>query len=251
MSRVSALYLKPDNFQNLTCFTVEVWFSFHISHCLNTHKIYYEKNWMILDASCCFEACCDKSSTSHFTLNYNNDFAGWEINHSKSRQIRTYEINFYNYYPIMATLKESEEKSLFPPRFIISVDRKSECTEELSTAIKVSLCEEEKLHRTIQFKRCVSVSPSCTSNDDFEQLIIFIKNSVSQRKLKLFVSQLPCNDKIMYIRCKGEMMIESICKATFVKEDPEATCMKISLALEQAGCDNLAKAIHARFCKPK
>ena len=47
------------------------------------------------------------------------------------------------------------------------------------------------------------------------------------------------------------MTVESICRAAFVKEDPEASCMKIFFALEQAGCDDLAKVFHARFCKPK
>ena len=47
--------------------------------------------------------------------------------------------------------------------------------------------------------------------------------------------------------------LESIYKActVFVKGDPEASCMKISLALEKGGCCDLAKAFHVCFCKPK
>ena len=33
ISKVVALYLKPDDYQYLTYFTVEVWFSFHLSRC--------------------------------------------------------------------------------------------------------------------------------------------------------------------------------------------------------------------------
>ena len=115
VSRVAALYLKPDNYQNLTHFTIEVWFSFHISRCLNAHKVHYDnKIGMILHNMHSFEISCDKSSTSYFTLNYNNDFDGWKIEHSKSRDIRAYEINFYNYYASMEALKESGENFLYP-----------------------------------------------------------------------------------------------------------------------------------------
>ena len=349
VSRVAALYLKPDNFQYLTRFTVEIWFSFHVTHCLKTHKTYYERKWMILDASCNFETSCDKSSTSSFTLNYNNDFDGWEIEHSKSRDIRAYEINFYNYYASMEALMESGENSLYPPHFIVNVVRKSECTKDLNTALNVSLSEEEKADQVILFKLHVSISALLSqrqenslllvdsdhdhigkqnklelakehitkSHDsasialpdtgegniytnkrnaylgethnglspgtdkdnehtkdenailqpasldtcedgghknhdtvDLEQLIIFIKNDLPHERLMLFVSKLLCDDVIKDIRRKGKMTVESICKAAFVKEDPEASCMKISFALEQAGCDDLAKNFHACFCKP-
>ena len=86
---------------------------------------------------------------------------------------------------------------------------------------------------------------------DVEQLIIFIKNDLPQKRLMLFASKLLYDDVIKDIRRKGKMTVESICKAAFVKEDPEASCMKTFFALEQAGCDNLAKVFHAHFCKPK
>ena len=84
---------------------------------------------------------------------------------------------------------------------------------------------------------------------DLEQLIIFIKNDLPQERLMLFVSKLLCDDVIKDIRRKGKMTVENICKVAFVKEDPEASCMKISFALEQAGCDDLAKKFRACFCK--
>ena len=86
---------------------------------------------------------------------------------------------------------------------------------------------------------------------DLEPVILFIENDFPQNRLKIFASKLLCTDEIMHIRRKGEMTIESICKAAFVKEDPEAYYSKISLALERAGCDNLAETFRACFCKLK
>ena len=296
-----------------------------------------------------------KSSTSFFTLYYHNDFEDWIIDHSKSKEIRAYELNFYNYYASMEALKESEESSLHPPRFIVNVIRKPECTKDLNTAMNVSLSEEGKADKTIQFKlyvliptwplkgqdnslllvdsdydhiceqnelqlaqkhttkshdsdsasialpdngegniytnkqntcleqTCNGLSPGTdkdnvhtkdenatmhlkgstslhTSKDsghknddtlDLEELIIFIENDLPQKRLKLFASKLLRTDEILYISHEGKMTVESICKAAFVKEDPEASCMKISLALERAGCDNLARVFRACFCKHK
>ena len=349
VSRVAALYLKPDDFQYLTRFTVEVWFCLHVSHYLKTCKTSYERKWMILDASCSFEASCDKSSTSYFTLNYNNDFDGWKIEHSKSRKIKAYEINFYNYYASMEALKESGGNSLSPPHLIINVVKKPECTKDLNTAINISLSEEGKPDEMVQFILNASIpallskrqdnslglvdcdldpiseqnklqlgqkhiikshdsasialpdtgegnihankrnacleqtynrlSPGTDKDNehtrdenailqasidtgengghknhdtvDLEQLIIFIKNDLPQKRLKLFVSKLLCDDVIKDIRCEGKMTVESVCKAAFVNEDPEASCMKFFFALKQAGCDDLAKDFHACFCKPK
>ena len=399
VSRVAALYLKPDDYHYLTYFTVEVWFSFHISHCLNTNKVHYKKKRMVLYDSHSFEISCEESSTSYFTLNYNDNFNGWEIDHSKSTKIKASEINFYNYYTNTAALKESEESSLFPPRFAVNVVRKPECTKDLSTVIKITLCEVEKPDETIQFKLYVSISASlikkqdnslllvnpahiCKQNKpklrdlqpysteilsewkgialklgipkneisvidynhrdhvedkcfevlktwlertispcwchftqalkevrlyevaqetqkhiershdsdsvnvapsdiyeahmeyrnthleqsssgpsldtgqnngnknditlDLKQLMMFLKD-LPKNKLMFFASKLLHNDVITDIRRNGELTIESICKA-FVKEDPEASWMKVSLALEQAECNELAKVIHACFC---
>ena len=425
VNRVVALCLKSDNFQHLTYFTVEVWFSFHSKLCLHTNRKYYKKKRMELCGSYIFETSCDKCSTNCFTLNYSDNFDGWDIDHSNSKEIETREINFYNYYKNTADLKESEENALFPPRFIVNVIRKSDCTKELITKIQISLCEEGKLDKTIQFKLYVpiSVSPSKRQNNsllldnpthtcewnkpklkdlslyskqilsewkeiglklgihrhdisviecnkteeskkcfemlktwlertvspcwchftqaltdvrlyeaaqeaqkhinkkahdsdsvgevlpdtdkgsmhteysseyleqphngsspgidedfvhtkdenvteslkrldtgedsghkndditlDLEELMIFLKD-LPQNRLKIFAIRLLCRDVIEDIRRNGEMTIESICKA-FVKEDPEASHLKISLALSQVGCDELAKDIRACFCNP-
>ena len=430
VSRVAALYLKPDNFQYLTCFTVEVWFSFHSQLCLNTNRKYYEKKHMELCESHTFETSCDKSSTNRFTLNYSDNFNGWDISHSKSKEIKTREINFHNYYKSAADLKASEKSSLFPPRFVVNVIRKSDCTNELSTEIQISLCDGRKSYETVQFKLYVSLSVSplwrqntsllldnpahtcewnkpelkdlslyskqilsewkviglilgihkhdisvieCNKTEeskkcfemlktwlertvspcwchftqalievrlyeaaqeaqkhintkksynsnslsevsevfsdtdkgsmhteygsvyleqphngsspgidedfvhtfdenateplerldsgddsghkndgntlDLEELMIFLKD-LPQNKLKIFAARLLCHDVIKDIRRKGEMTIESICKAAFVKEDPEASYLKISVALETAGCVELARDVRACFCNP-
>ena len=81
---------------------------------------------------------------------------------------------------------------------------------------------------------------------DLEQLMFFLKD-LPINKLKFFASKLLRNDVITDIRHNGELTIESICKA-FVKEDPEASWMKVSLALEQAECNELAKDIRTCFC---
>ena len=82
ISRIAALYLKTKNYQYLTHFTAEVWFSLNISQCLNRNKELYTNQGMELDRTCnCnFEAACDKNSTSYFTLAYPEDVNGWDLN---------------------------------------------------------------------------------------------------------------------------------------------------------------------------
>ena len=187
VSRVAALYLKPDDFQYLTRFTVEVWFCLRVRHYLKTCKTYYERKRMTLDASCSFETSCDKSSTSYFTLNYNDDFDGWKIEHSKSRKIRAYEINFYNYYASMEALKESGENSLSPPHFIINAVKKPECTKDLNTAINISLSEEGKPDETVQFILNASI-PALLSKRQNNSLVLVdsdLDHICEQNKLQL------------------------------------------------------------------
>ena len=155
--RVAALFLKPNNFQFLTHFTVEIWLIFHIKHFINTYKTYFEKKWK-LDATYTFETSCDNSSTSYFTLHYDNDFDGWEINQSKSNEIKAYETNCYKYYASMAALKESEANSLFPPCFLVNVVRKSECIKDLRITLNISLCKEGKPDEVIQYSLHVPIS---------------------------------------------------------------------------------------------
>ena len=185
VSKVVALYLKPDDYQYLTYFTVEVWFSLHISRCLGTNEKYYKKKRMLLDDVYSFETSCEKNSTSCFTLNYDGNFNGWEIDHSKSQHIQTCKINFYNEYTYMAALEKDEKISLFPPRFVVNVVRKSECTKDLSTAIKISLCDNEKLRETIKFKLYVPKSASFIKGQDDSLLLVNPAHICEQNKPEL------------------------------------------------------------------
>ena len=101
VSKVAALYLKPDDYQYLTYFKVEVWFSFHISCCLNTNEKHYEKKHMVLDDVYSFETSCDENSRNYFTLNCDGNFNGWEIDHSRSEKIKTCEIYFITIIQIL------------------------------------------------------------------------------------------------------------------------------------------------------
>ena len=197
INRIAGLYLLPDDFQILTYFTVEVWFSLHISHCLETNKKYYEKKRMILNSSYIFESFCDINSTSFLTLNCDENTDGWDIDHSLSKKICTKKINFYNYFTNVADLRVSEEALLFPPRFIINVVKKLECTKDLSTSINVTLHEEGKSNESILFKLFVPLSASvikrqnlltidphfCNENkQEFKDLILYSKQISSEWK---------------------------------------------------------------------
>ena len=156
-NRIGAYYLKPDNFRYLTDFTVEVWFSFPISLCLQRNEQLYKKKHMILNDSYIFEASCDSSSKSYFTVQYNQT-VGWDLQKSLLT-ILTKKVNFYNYYTSVAALKANEESHSFPPRFIIHVVQETECTKDLNTNITVTLYEEEnKPDEFYLFKLAVSLS---------------------------------------------------------------------------------------------
>ena len=165
INRISALYLKSKNFQNLEYFTVEIWFSFPISHCSKRNRELYSKN-MDLSSSFIFEASCDKSSRSYFTLRFDHDTDGWKLTHSLSTEVETKTVNFYNYYTNKEDLQASEEDSSFPPRFVVNVIRKPECTKRLDTDLTVTLCKESR-DKSIQFKLFVPIPvmiENCTTS---------------------------------------------------------------------------------------
>ena len=72
----------------------------------------------------------------------------------------------------MKALKESGESSLHPPCFIVNVVRKPECTKDLNTAMNVSLSEEGKPDKTIQFKLYVSISTWLSKGQDNFLLLV-------------------------------------------------------------------------------
>ena len=136
---IGAYYLKPQNFQSLDYFSVEIWFSFPISFCLKRNKELYEKKGMILYKSDVFKASCDADSKSYFTLNYDENISGWRLDHSLSTKISAKQVNFYNYYTNDKNLHASEECHIFPPRFILNVARIPKCSVDLNTKITVTL----------------------------------------------------------------------------------------------------------------
>ena len=69
--------------------------------------------------------------------------ASWCLSHSRSTEIKTKCINFYNYYTDTKELRANELISLFPPRFIVNVTKKPICNTHLSTKIMVILHKAE------------------------------------------------------------------------------------------------------------
>ena len=159
IKKIGAFYLKPDNFQYLSYFKVQIWFTLPISHCLETNKKYYEKKNMKLDLSYTFNISCEENSKSYFALKYSELINGWIMDNSLSTKIYAKEVNFYNSYTNAADLQASEESSLFPPRFIINVIKRSNCTRDLNENIFVTLFNEEGIpDKRIPFKLFVSES---------------------------------------------------------------------------------------------
>ena len=161
-NKIGAYCLKPKNFQNLNFFTVEIWFSFPISHCLKRNRELYTQRNLILDTSgsYIFEASCNESIGSYFTLQYDNSINDWQMDHSLTRKILTKKVNFYNDYTNKEDLQASEEDSLFPPRFIVNVIKKTGCTNDLNTNIIIALYnnESEPVAESIQFKVFIPIS---------------------------------------------------------------------------------------------
>ena len=164
-NRIGVFYLKPENYQSLSSFTVEI-FSYTTSHCMFRLKELCKNNGMIIDTnySDLFDASCDKNSKSFFTLEYDHDIYGWDIHHSRATNlmIETKKINFYNDYTEMKELFYLEELSLFPPRFILNVRNvEHRRTTKLCTNFTVTLYnnpKERKLLKAITLKLTVPIS---------------------------------------------------------------------------------------------
>ena len=163
INRISAFFLKP---KILDQFTVEIWFSFPISHCLKRNEELYTSKGMILDSDGIFEASCDKDSTSYFALNYDKYVKGWCVGHFRSTEVQTKIINFYNLYTSVEDLLAHEENELFPPRFVINVIKQPGCTADLDVNINVSLCKAQgkKSVDSAMFRLVVPVSANASSH---------------------------------------------------------------------------------------
>ena len=188
INRIAAIYLKSKDFQYLTTFTVEIWFSLPISYCIQRNKELYTQQDMIVDMKCSynFEASCDKSSTDYFTLSYDETISDWCLSHSRSMVIETKNINFYNYYTNVKDLEANEDASLFPPRFIVNVTNKLNCNTDLSTNIMVDLHKaKEKTLEPIRFYLFVPNSTAInevTRSEAKRKTEKSTKTSITQRK---------------------------------------------------------------------
>ena len=167
INTIGAYFLKPQKYSDQ--FTVEVWFSFPISHCLMRNEELYKKKGMVLDedCSCIFEASSDINSTAYFVLDYHNQGNdSWVMQHCRFKDIEVKQVNFYNYITNMQDLKAKEEMSLFPPRFIVKLKKKSTstCCEDLDINITVTICKTDSGERkSAEFK--LFVSASAINND--------------------------------------------------------------------------------------
>ena len=163
INRIGAYFLKPKDYQILDRFTVEIWFSFPIPQCLERNKELYTSKDMILDSNCSwiFEASSDKSSTSYFGSSYDDQrIDGWQVDYFRYEKIRTREVNFYNYYTNQEDLEAIENLSLFPPRFILDVEKKSDCKNDLNRMINVTFFKAEGMRsvKSIPFKLFVPIT---------------------------------------------------------------------------------------------
>ena len=186
INRIAAIYLKSKEVQHSNPFTVEIWFSLPISHCMERNKKLYTQEQMILDKKCSynFEASCDKNSTESFILSYDKEINDWYISHSRSTVIETKCINFYNYYSNMEDLEANEEASLFPPRFILNVRKKVNCNSDLDTNIMVTLDKtEEKSPEPIPFYLFVPSSIEVIRSEAKNDTAKSTETTVTQRKL--------------------------------------------------------------------
>ena len=162
LSRIVALYLKPTDLWKQLNFTVEIWFSCHISYCLNRCRELYTAKGMVLDrdCSCIFSSSSDKTCENYFDLSY-DQIVGWQIYHLQFTKVKTKEVNFCNCYTNVEDLRRDDDNSLFPPRFILNVTKICGCSNELNSKIKVTLfnIEETKSVDSV-FKLFVPISPS-------------------------------------------------------------------------------------------
>ena len=146
INRIGTFFLKPKNFQFLDQFTVEIWFSFPISHCLKRNEELYTSKGMILDTKSThtFEASCDKRSTSYFELSYDRCVDDWLVDHFRNTKIPTKDVNFYNFYTNKEDLRAMEEISVFPQRFTLSVEKQHNCNNHLNRKVNIALRKTEE-----------------------------------------------------------------------------------------------------------
>ena len=159
LNKIIALYLKPADLGQRDNFTVQIWFSFPISHCLRRNQELYTSKDMVLDDDCSytFLTPSDKTCKNYFELSYHRS-VGWYICYLRSATIQTEEVNF-NHYTNIDNLRANEDISQFPPRFILDVTKNCECKNNLNMEIKVTLFKFGEMisKETVPFKLFVPV----------------------------------------------------------------------------------------------
>ena len=157
--------MKPETFHHLSHCRIEIWLSFPIKLCLKRNEELYKKRCLVLDASFKFEALCDQSNASFFTVDYSENIKNWTMKHTLTKKIYIEKVNFYNHYTDMEDLKANEECQLFPPNFILNVVKDPECTTTLNTDIIVTLYNiEERKDIPCTFNLIIPVSSKYTSS---------------------------------------------------------------------------------------
>ena len=272
LNRIAAIYLKSRDFQYSNHFTAEIWFSLPISYCIHRNIELYTQQDMILDMKCShnFEASCDKRSTDNFTLLYDENISDWYLSHSRSTVIETKCINFYNYYNNTEQLRANEIISLFPPRFVINVTKKSKCNTELCTNIKVTLHKAKEkspkpipfylfVPETIPIQRIPLTSVDENSVDEHQcdkrtpELKELVKYSckIADHWKVIALNLNGCNDKIAAID-KDCSKVESKCYVmfnTWLQSDSSPSWCHFIQALHAAELHNLAEEIAVKYLK--
>ena len=165
MHRVSALYLKPDPLGSLNNFSIEIWFTLVISHCLNKSKKSYEGRGLKLNDSYLFEAPSHKNSMYYFTLEYQQAANGWRISHDQSTEIKAKK----NYYQgkTIAGAKANEENILFPPCFILDISNTEHiCSSCLDIDFTITLYNNKERKNAIKSHTFKLVAKDCKSKGD-------------------------------------------------------------------------------------
>ena len=158
INMIGAFYLKPNDGKDLRKFSLEIWFSLVISYCLDRNEELYKKRCMILEGSYQFyEVSTDKNSTDQFILEHEKIVNDWCIS-SQNTEIPAKIVNFHNYFrdkKNVADLKASEEKMLFPPRFILHVRWNTESVSNVGLDTDIIITLQKKCKKATATKQCI------------------------------------------------------------------------------------------------
>ena len=160
---IGAFCLKPNNFQFLDCFNVEILFSYVTSKCMCRIETICKKRNMIFDKGNAFTfETPHKTSKSYVQLAYKKNTNGWKVRHIGPDKIDIESVNIYNY--TVKELQDLEERSVYPPRFTVNINRDDHMhsyAKTLDTNLTVTLYSVE-IEKTYMFK--VYVAPDTNNS---------------------------------------------------------------------------------------